>query len=598
MTPDKKIEWLISSGGLVDLATYHESRELIRKAYPHTSTQVRQRLIQAIRDAAEPDEHDSQDTSDSDHDLYDWFDVLLRADPDCELAQTAFQELQTRHSEWEPRQNSDLLFHVSQAYRVRHISPWTIDELLSRPGAEWVDEVLGYKPPPLRTLIDGDRVDEKRAARAVREASTHKASWGLGFANELVCREEWQQDLWWALLESWKESELNERQLGQILTLLHSSKLLVTHGTPITDLLYSLVENGGKPYAIKLMPTAKELARSIWDESKHEGPGAMNLDWLTRALNSNAGMVVRFWLSALWVESERGAERSGHFREDEQAFFDVVVEDSGMRGKLGQAMLTTHLGYLLSFDYEWTTKRLLPLFDPEHDSFVAAWHGFTWGQLSSDVGELMKPMFLLAVENINRFEHVGVPSRRSEFVRRYANMMVYNVDEPLIKWAPELFKNGDDDDRYTLAWEIGRILENMADAQKIELWDRWLRRYWQNRLSGVPRPLEQKEVEEMLRWPRDLQVVFDDAVELAIRMPSAKLKLMRISKDYLDEKLALRFPIGSAKLLEYFDGMETNFWDWDGIEKVIDVLVASQLDDALKEKIKDIQVRRGAGIAV
>ena len=599
MTPDQKIEWLISSGGLVDLATYHESRELIRKAYPHASTQARQRLIQAIRDAAEPDEYDSQDTSDSDHDLYDWFDVLLRADPDCELAQTAFQELQTRHSEWEPRQNSDLLFHVSQAYRVRHISPWTIDELLSRPGAEWVDEVLGYKPPPLRTLIDGDQVDEKRAARAVREAATHEVSWGLDFAIELVRREEWRRDLWQELIGSWRESELEEHECVQILTLLQSPKLLVTHGKSITDLLYSLVENSGKPYAIGLVPTAKGLARSVWDESEHDKPGILSeTDWLTYALNSNAGMVVRFWLSALWVESEGGAKRSGHFREDDRAFFDVVIEDGGMRGKLGQAMLTTHLGYLLSFDYEWATKRLLPLFDPEHESFVPAWHGFTWGQLSSDVGELMKPMFLLAVENIHRFEHVGVPSRRSEFVRRYANMMVYNIDEPLIKWAPELFKNGDDEDRYTFAWEIGRILENMADAQKIELWNRWLRRYWQNRLSAVPRPLEQKEVEEMLRWPRDLQVVFDDAVELAIGMPSAELKLMRISKDYVDEELARRFPTGSAKLLEYFDGMETNFWEWDGVEEVIDALVASQLDDALKEKIKDIGVRRVVGVAI
>ena len=493
MTPDQKIEWLISSGGLVDLATYHESRELIRKVYPHTSTQARQRLIQAIRDATEPNEDDSQGTSDGDRDLYDWFDVLLRADPDCELAQTAFQELQTRHSEWERKENPDLLFQVIGGYRVREISPWTVDELLSRPGREWVEEVLKYEPPLLGSLSNGDRMDKKRATKAVRDAATREVSWGVGFANELVSREEWRQDLWRELLSSWKEADLDEQQYVQVLTLLQSPKLLVMHGRSITDLLYSLVENGGKPYAIGIVPTAKELARSVWDESEHDKPGILSeTDWLTYALNSNAGMVVRFWLSALWVESEGGAKRSGHFREDDRAFFDVVVEDGGMRGKLGQAMLTTHIGYLLSFDYEWTTKRLLPLFEPEHDSFVPAWHGFTWGQLSSDVGELMEPMFLLAIENIHRFEHVGVPPRRSEFVRRYANMMVYTVDEPLIKWVPELFKNGDDGDRYTFAWEIGRILETMADSQKIELWNRWLRRYWENRLSGVPRPLELK----------------------------------------------------------------------------------------------------------
>ena len=599
MNPDQKIEWLISSGGLDDVGTHHESRELISGAYPRVTTQTRQRLIQAIKDVFASGEMESGEPSHNDRKIYDWFDVLLRADPDCELAQTAFGEVQARHTEWERKDNPNLLFEENGPYWVRDVSPWAVEDLLSRPTAALVDQVLDFKPPLWGSPTDGDRMDEENAAQAVREVAIRDVSKGLDVANELVSREEWRWELWRALLESWEESELDERQFGQVLTLLHSPSLFEMNGNAITGLLHSLVRNGGKPYAIRLMPTAKSLALSIWDESENSKSWIRSeTDWLTLALNSNAGLVVRFWLSAMWVESERGTKRIGRFNEDDRQFFDSVVEDRDMRGKLGQAMLTTHIGYLLSFDYEWTTKRLLPLFDPKHASFVPAWHGFTWGQLSSDVGELMKPKFLSAVENIDRLGHAEDLSRRHEFVRRYVKMMVYAIDEPLSEWVPALFGIGDDDDGYMFAWEIGRILENMADAQKIELWNRWLRRYWQNRLSGVPRPLEQKEVEEMLRWPRDLQVVFDDAVELAIRMPSAKLKLMRISKDYVDEKLARRFPIGSAKLLEYFDGIETNFWEWDGVEEVIGVLLSNELDDALNEKIKNIRVRRGNSVTV
>ncbi len=599
MTPDQKIEWLISSGGLEDIATRHESYELIRKVYSRASTQARQRLIQAIRDTFGSDEEGHDNSSDRDSDLYDWFDVLLRADADCELAETAFRELQTQYPEWEPREHPGRPFYLEGPYSVRQISPWSIEDLLSRSTTELVDKVLDFNSSSWGSLIEGDRMDKATAAQAVREVSIRDVNKGLDVANELVRREEWQQDLWKELLKSWKESELNEEQFKQVLTLLHSPSLFEMHGNGITDLLRSLAGNGGKPYAIRLMPTAKRLALSIWDESEDSESWILSeTDWLTLALNSNAGLVVRFWLSAIWVESERGKKRSGRFNEDDRQFFDSVVENSDMRGKLGQAMLTTHFGYLLSFDYEWTTNRLLPLFDPEHDSFVPAWHGFTWGQLRSDVGELMKPKFLSAVENIHRFKHVGVPSRRSEFVRRYANMMVYNIDQPLSNWAPELFKNSDDEDRYTFAWEIGRILENMGDAQKIELWNRWLHQYWVNRLSGVPRPLERKEVEEMLRWPKDIQVVFDAAVELAISMPSANLQLLTISKDYVDEKLARRFPVGSAKLLEYFDEMETDFGDWYKIESVVETLMTSDLDDTLKEKVRDIQVRRVTGVTV
>ena len=599
MNPDQKIEWLISSGGLDDVGTHHESRELISRAYPHASTQVRQRLIRGIRDVFGAGEEEFDEPSHNDRKIYDWFDVLLRADPDCESAQTAFREVQARHTEWERKNNPNLLFEVNGPYSVRYVSPWAVEDLLSRPAAELIDEVLDFKPPPWASSIDGDRMDEENAAQAVREVAIRDVGKGLDVANELIRREEWQQDLWRALLESWKESELDEQQFDQALTLLQSPGLFEMNGNGITDLLRSLVVNGGKPYAMRLMPTAKRLALSIWDESENSKSWfPSETDWLTLALNSNAGLVVRFWLSAMWVESERGKKRSGRFNEDDQQFFDSVVENSDMRGKLGQAMLTTHIAYLLSFDYDWTTKRLLPLFDPEHASFVPAWHGFTWGQLRSDVGELMKPKFLSAVENIDRLGHTEDPSRRHEFVRRYAKMMVYAIDEPLSEWVPALFRNGDDDDGYMFAWEIGRILENMADAQKIELWNRWLKRYWENRLSGLPKPLEKREIKEMLRWPKDLQVVFDDAIGLAVGMPSTKLELQRISTVILDDELARRFPEGAAQLLVYLDGSGASPFGWHGIENVIEALMASDLDDGLKGEIEDIQVRRVPRVTV
>ena len=68
MTPDQKIEWLISSGGLEDIATRHESYELIRKVYSHASTQARQRLIEAIRDTFGSGEEGHENSSDRDRD--------------------------------------------------------------------------------------------------------------------------------------------------------------------------------------------------------------------------------------------------------------------------------------------------------------------------------------------------------------------------------------------------------------------------------------------------------------------------------------------------------------------------------------------------
>ena len=173
-------------------------------------------------------------------------------------------------------------------------------------------------------------------------------------------------------------------------------------------------------------------------------------------------------------------------------------------------------------------------------------------------------------------------------------MMVYAVDDPLSEWAPALFLNGNDQDSYTFAWEVGRILENMADAQKTELWNRWLQRYWENRLAGKPKPLGPKEVKQMLRWPKDLEVVFSDAVALATQMPPTKLEHLRIAKYIVDEGLASSFPIETAQLLDFVDKMETNYLNWHEIDSVIETLLGSELEETLLNKIKDIQVRRGS----
>ena len=595
MTPDEKIEWLITAGWLVDLAVRPEAFELIREVYPRTGEESRQRLLRAIKDSFGTNDEELDSQEHRDRDAYDWFDVLLDADPRCDLAKSEIQRLQDQYPDWVSDDLKGVLLRVSRGFYVRPVSPWSIEGMLSRPGAEWVDEALGYEPQQWGETIDGEVMEEKRPAQGVREAATKCTDWGIDFADELMSREEWRREFWQELIGAWQECQLTLDQLRAVLSYMHIPALIDMHSNSIMHFLYSLVDQGGKPNVIEVLPYAKDVALTIWDGSENEIPRILSAtDWLTDALNSNAGMVVRFWLSAIWVQSEQGTKRDGELPEDDVSFFDLVVGDSGRRGKLGQTMMTSRLSYLLSFDYEWTTDQLLPLFDPDHSSFEPAWHGFTWSQLRSDVGSLMVPKFLAAATVIDRISRVGVPERRDVFVRQYALLAVYEVDDPILEWIPTLYSNGDSRDCHMFTWEIGRILENMADAQKVELWNRWLMQYWQNRLSGIPKPLEQKEVQELLRWPKDLAIVFPDAVSLAIRMPPTSVGHWRVGKDILNTELAEEYPSECAQLLEFVDGAETDWWNWYEINSVIDVLIEAPLEDSLLGKIEDIRARRGS----
>ena len=101
-------------------------------------------------------------------------------------------------------------------------------------------------------------------------------------------------------------------------------------------------------------------------------------------------------------------------------------------------------------------------------------------------------------------------------------MLVYFALDSIEKWISEFFTHSDAEARHTFADEIGHRLHRMNEPQQQEHWNRWLKRYWQTRLEGVPKPLEPDEIKRMMDWLPHLKGVFSEAVELVIQMPQSE----------------------------------------------------------------------------
>ena len=80
----------------------------------------------------------------------------------------------------------------------------------------------------------------------------------------------------------------------------------------------------------------------------------------------------------------------------------------------------------------------------------------------------------------------------------------------------------------------------MDETQQQEHWNRWLKPYWQNRLDGVPKPLEPDEIKRMMDWLPHLTGVFPEAVDLAIQMPQSEWKRVELGNLRPREKRATR----------------------------------------------------------
>ena len=125
---------------------------------------------------------------------------------------------------------------------------------------------------------------------------------------------------------------------------------------------------------------------------------------------------------------------------------------------------------------------------------------------------------------------------------------------------------------------------------------RWLKRYWENRLDGVPAPLKADEVESMLGWLPQLTEIFPEAVALAIRMPQVPLQhgYGLIDKFGKSDSLVRKHPREVAQLLIFLGQSDSPGYVWgDGGRELIDRLLQSGLPQELDQRLKELKAQRG-----
>ena len=273
--------------------------------------------------------------------------------------------------------------------------------------------------------------------------------------------------------------------------------------------------------------------------------------------------------------------------------FSEIIQDSTPLGRLGKAVLASQLDFLLDADENWTMQLLIPLFKrADDDVFSAVWDGILYGRLNIQVAHALGDAFLYAVSCMGTL--FPKESRiRGEFVTFYASMVAYFVDEPVDSWIPKFFENAKSEDRGRFAWTVGSDLDAMEDERQQKLWDRWLKRYWKNRLQGIPEQLEASEIEVMLDWLPHFKGLFPEAVELAIQMPHTPLERSSIVDVINEGELWSEYPDATAKLLIHLADSKSPEWVWYCGNALVEKLIGCGLPTDLKTKLKTIRASLG-----
>lgn len=542
-SPEESLKWLLDRIGLHELSEHHEVHRAVALHYATAADPARKAVVDVVLAQTLPASDDWPAEKRTARAHFNWLSWLLQAKPDCALAIAALAPIRAQYPEWRPSDHPDLTHWTGSAEWVGSESPWTVEQLLARDAVEQLDDLLNFTG----NQFDGPSRDGLLAN--VREACKQNVGWAFALARGLAETALWPSDLWPALIRGLQESDLTMDGWRDLLTLASIPELQTAHANDIANLLYALVRDGGKPFALDLLDHANAIAQPTWEGLEANAQDEDIQDWLSRAINRPAGVLVEFWINglSLLVRGRTGAKRV--MPENYRQWLTLVVQDVTSNGGMGRSLLASQTAFLFSLDEEWSRRFIVPLFsDADQRRFSQAWDGFlVWGRLYPALVDALVPAFIAAIPRLAP----DLDDRRRRFIEFYTALATFHVPDPGQHLLPALFQHGSLEDRTAFASHLGYFLRQMQQEAKQKLWDGWLRRYWKDRLQGVLAPLHEGEVRKMLEWLPQLGDAFPAAVALATRCPVIRIEHSHVLRELQKNELVTRFPAETAELLIY-----------------------------------------------
>ena len=595
LSPDAKIHWLCTNTNIHDVAAHHEIFRVAHQAYPESSTGRRKKFLEAVLAYRWPKEDDPDRDGHTSYCHFNWLYWLHTAAPGCDLVKQRLDEVRARYPEFKPREGPDFGLYFSSRTELQHQSPWTANELLARSAAEWVPQLLAFR----QSDVNGP--DPIGLLEVIQDAATRKFEWGIDLADALADAGAWAADFWRVLLRAWPEMELDEIQCRRVIERMTSTELYSEHARDTAEAIRALARGGNARHLTNLLPLANSVASALWRHLYRGGPPdepedrlpldletrtSQRRDWLRMADSHTAGVLADYWLRSLSAWRQQQDPAPDALTGDYRVALSEIVQDRTLAGTLGRSILASQFPFLAAADEVWTRENLVPCFGMEHgaEEFQAAWDGFLWrGSLDPAVAELMEEPIRNAVRQI-RGELAG---REERFVQYYTSMVGSFVADPLSDWIPLLFEHGDEKTRLQFAHAVEEQLRGMTGDERRVWWRRWLKRYWEGRLQGVPVALDPSETEPMLEWLPLLSADFPEAVELAIRMPVTPVQRGTLIY-YLHKPQLSRQGEAMARLLIWLGGGVVQLHMWHHGRELIDDVLETDLSSELERGLKEL----------
>ncbi|MEW6425918.1 MAG: DUF4020 domain-containing protein, partial [Bacillota bacterium] len=138
-------------------------------------------------------------------------------------------------------------------------------------------------------------------------------------------------------------------------------------------------------------------------------------------------------------------------------------------------------------------------------------------------------------------------------------------------------------------------LRSLPEEAVKNIWEEWIKEYWNQRINGVPLELSPDELRQMISWITGLKPVFPSVIELICAKPSPGLE--RTSLYFRLKEFVHSYPQELIKLLVHLlSGEKYPFYFGQDVKNIVEELVRAGIPSDQLKPIREQLVRLGISI--
>lgn len=565
-TASEKLEFILSKNTFDNLYFKEQTFLLARKIFGDLSTTEKNRLIDSIENL--------NSNSDNPYKVYQWCNWLQEADPNNSRIQEIISHILSQH-QYTPSQHPERELD-SEIICEKDESPLSEEEL----NALSIKDAVNYL-----SSFNGDPIHGPNRYGLLDVFSTCISKdyhWTYSIISEFINQKNKQSDIWNHVYEGLTNSKFKINETIELLELLvgHVSEYKYDYSLS-NYLFHTITKDNVKESFHDIENRLFSIIEILWKKRSHSKPQLSRT--IDMAINSSIGNIL---LSLIYCLSYLG---DLSIPQKYKTIFEQALKLRSWERYVAICILVGHFNFFCYRDKEWSDTNLVHyLIKSDNNTFPSAWDGLIYfsRRIDTNTVDTITPIFYKAIKHINWLDE----QTKHGFIELLLTLLIFVVDKPTLKFIPELYKFASENDINLFIHTIERRLKNYNETDNKKWWDKWLKRFLENRKSNKPIPLYESEFSNILNLLPELDFVFEEAVSVICKGSIPKKVDNLFWHSLLQKNLTDKYPISVATVvIKVLNSVEkVGPFDVD-IKKIIEGL--DGIEDKKKKQIQEAALK-------